>query len=130
MASIRTNKLKSGESYTLMWREDGEARGHNFTDKAEALRWKKLLDANGQSMAVANKLYEEHDQGGITFAELFDEHLNQLTDVGPYQMKRYRAAYRDHFGGLATRTVKGIARSDVTAWINEMRKSPAGTATR
>ena len=125
MASIRTNKLASGrESYTLMWREAGEARGHNFTDKAEALRWKKLLDANGQSMAAANKLYEEHDAGGITFAELFDEHLNQLTDVGPYQMKRYRAACRDHFGGLAHRTVKGITRSDVTAWINEMRNKP------
>ena len=125
MASIRTNKLASGrESYTLMWREGGEARGHNFTDKAEAVRWKKLLDANGQSMAAANRLYEEHDAGGITFAELFEEHLNQLTDVGPYQMKRYRSAYRDHFGSLAGRTVKGITRADVTAWINEMRKKP------
>ena len=125
MASIRTNKLASGrESYTLMWREGGEARGHNFTDKAEAVRWKKLLDANGQSMAAANRLYEEHDAGGITFAELFEEHLNQLTDVGPYQMKRYRSAYRDHFGSLSTRTVKGITRADVTAWINEMRKKP------
>jgi integrase len=125
VASIRTNKLAHGrESYTLQWREDNEQRGLTFDNKPEADRWKKLLDANGQSFTKAEHLYEEHEVGGITFDELFEEHLNQLTDVGPYQMKRYRSAYRDHFGSLATRTVKGITRSDVTAWINEMRKKP------
>ena len=101
-----------------------QQRALSFDEKSEAERWKRLLDANGQSMAQASKLYEEHDAGGITFAELFEEHLNQLTDVGPYQMKRYRSAYRDHFGSLAGRTVKGITRADVSAWINEMRKKP------
>jgi integrase len=110
--------------HTLTWREDGAQRAHSFDDIHEAGRWKKLLDANGQSMTQSVKLYEEHEVGGVTFAELFEEHLNQLTDVGPYQMKRYRAAYRDHFGNLATRTVKGITRADVTAWINEMRNKP------
>jgi integrase len=125
VASIRTNKLTHGrESFTLQWREDNEQRGLTFDNKPEAERWKKLLDANGQSFTKAEQLYEEHEAGGVTFDELFEEHLNQLTDVGPYQMKRYRSAYRDHFGSLAHRTVKGITRADVTAWINEMRKKP------
>jgi integrase len=108
----------------LQWRENGKQQGINFDNKPEAERWKKLLDANGQSMTRAEQLYEEHEVGGVTFAELFEEHLTQLTDVGPYQLKRYKAAYRDHFGSLAHRTVKGITRSDVTAWINEMRNKP------
>ena len=125
MSSIRTRIRKDGTEYhTLTWREDGKQRAHSFDPLREAETWKRLLDANGQSMAVANRLYEEHDEGGITFGELFEEHLNQLTDVGPYQMERYQGTYRDHFGPLAGRTVKGIQRSDITAWINEMRKKP------
>lgn len=125
MASIRTRTRKDGSQYhTLTWREGGKQPALSFDDLHEAERWKKLLDANGQSMSRAEKLYEEHEVGGVTFGELFEEHLNQLTDVGPYQMKRYRSAYRDHFGTLATRTVKGITRADVTTWINEMRNKP------
>lgn len=109
-----------------MWREDGVQRSISFDDheKPVAERWKKLLDANGQSMTMAEKLYDEAETGGVTLGEVFEQHLAQLTDVGPYQLKRYRSAIRDHFARLSDRTVAGITRTDITSWINEMRAKP------
>jgi integrase len=107
-----------------MWREDGTQRSISFDTMREAEHWKRLLDANGQSMTAAENVYDDATEDGITLAEAFDNHLNQLTDVGPYQMKRYRSAIRDHFGNLSTRRVAGITRTDITTWINEMRVKP------
>jgi integrase len=108
----------------LLWREAGKQRSLSFDDLAEAERWKRLLDANGQSMTAAEAVYVDAVEDGITLGEAFDRHLNQLTDVGPYQMKRYRSAIRDHFTNLAPRKVASITRTDIAAWINEMRVKP------
>ena len=128
MASIRVNKRKSGDTYTLMWREDGEQRGVTFADKAEAERWRMLLDANGQSMAAANQVYEKTALEGPTVAEAIQQHIDQLVDVTPYTVKRYREALRLHFNGpLGSLKVTGVTHSDVVDWVKWMQargKSP------
>ena len=131
MASIRTNKLSSGrESYTLQWREHGEQRGHNFTDKAEAERWKQLLDANGQSMAQANQVYEESRAEGPTVAEAMVDHIDQLVGTTPYTIKRYRDAVRLHFSGpLGQMKVKAVTHDHIIEWIKWMQGRDKGPKT-
>lgn len=130
MASIRTNKTKNGETYTLRWVEDGENRGHNFDDKAEAERWKQLLNANGQSMAAANTVYEKSRLNGPTVAEAIQQHIDQLVDVTPYTLKRYRDDLRLHFSGpLGSMKVAGVQHSDIVDWVKWMQGRGKGPKT-
>lgn len=128
MASIRTNRLKNGESFTLMWREGGESRGVTFDNRGEAERWKQLLDANGQSMTAANTVYEKSRLEGPTVSEAIQQHIDQLVDVTPYTIKRYREALRLHFNGpLGSLKVVGVGHSDIVDWVKWMQargKSP------
>jgi len=127
MASIhkRGPKKDGTYSYRLMWRDpDYGPRHETFQDEADANLWKRLLDANGQSLSIATSLHKEAEQAGPTMRELFEEHFKQLTDVGPYQLKRYSRDLDNHFTSLLSRKVAGITRRDITAWINEMKAKP------
>lgn len=104
-----------------MWREDGKPRGLNFDNKPEAERWKKLLDANGQSFTKAEKLYDDGRVTGPTLNELFAEHIEQLTGVGPYMLKRYKSDVENHFQDLGTRRVSGVKHEDIVRWIKTMQ---------
>src|SRR6184192_1716893 len=110
MASIRTRKrANSSEYHTLTWREDGEQRGISFETLAEAERWKRLLDANGQSMTRAEGVYEHSKLEGPTVRELINEHIELLTGVGLYQIKRYKGDVRNHFSDeFGNRKVIGL----------------------
>ena len=123
MASIRTRQRTNGSEYhTLMWREDGKQRSISFDDIHEAERWKRLLDANGQSLTQAEAIYDDGRLAGPTLNELFAEHIEQLTGVGSYMIKRYKADVENHFVDLGARRVSGIKHEDVVRWIKDMQK--------
>lgn len=129
MASIRTRARKDGSEYhSLLWREDGKQCSLSFHDMAEAERWKLLLEANGDSMVMAKQVYENSLLAGPTVSEAIEHHINQLVDVTPYTIKRYRGALRNHFNGpLGTLKVAGLSHADIVAWIKWMQargKSP------
>jgi integrase len=122
VASIRTRQRKDGTEYhTLMWREDGKQRSISFDDLHEAERWKLLIDANGQSFAQAEKVYDEGQIEGPTLTQLFGEHIEQLTGVGPYMIKRYKSDVGSHFKELGTRRVTAIKHEDIVRWIKHMQ---------
>jgi integrase len=122
VASVRVNRRKHGETFTLMWREGGEARGLTFDNRAEAERWEQLLEANGNSMAAANQVFERSRLEGPTVAEAIEWHINQLVDVTPYTTKRYREALRLHFNGpLGGLKVAGVTHSDIVDWVRWMQ---------
>jgi integrase len=131
MASIRTNKLAGGrESYTLQWRENGEQRGINFDNKPEAERWKQLLDANGQSFAKAEEVYDSAQGEGPTVAEAMTAHIDQLVGTTPYTIKRYRGAVRLHFSGpLGQRKIKTVTHDHIIEWIKWMQDRGKGPKT-
>lgn len=131
MASIhpRGPKKDGTYSYRLMWRDPEYGPSHEtFQDKAEAELWKRLLDANGQSLTAAKKLYDNAQIDGPTVAEAIEHHIDQLVAVTPYTVKRYRGALKNHFNGpLGALKVKGLGHADVVAWIKWMQgrgKSP------
>jgi len=123
VASIRTRKRANGSEYhTLTWREDGEQRGISFDTLAEAERWKRLLDANGQSMTKAEALYDQSLEEGPTVKELINQHIELLTGVGLYQLKRYKGDVRNHFSDeFGHRKVIGLEQSDVLRWIKYLQ---------
>lgn len=131
MASIhpRGPKKDGSYSYRLMWRDpEFGPRHETFQDKTEAELWKRLLDANGQSLTAAKKLYDDAQIAGPTVAEAIEHHINQLVDVTPYTIKRYKGALRNHFNGpLGSLKVAGLTHADIVNWIKWMQdrgKSP------
>jgi integrase len=123
VASIRTRQRANGSTYyALLWREDGKQRSLSFNEKAEADRWKRLLDANDQSMSQAGKVYENSLREGPTVKELINEHIELLTGVGLYQIKRYKTAVRTHFSDeFGNRKVIDVEQADVLRWIKYMQ---------
>ena len=105
-----------------MWREEGCQRALSVDDRHEAERWKQLLDANGQSMTQASKIYEDGQDTGPTLAEMFDSHIEQLTGVGSYMLKRYKRDVQNHFGLLSNRRVSSLKHEDIVYWIKDMQK--------
>jgi integrase len=123
MASIRTRSRKDGSEYhTLTWREEGTQRALSFDTLREAENWKRLLDANGQSLTKAEQVYDEGLIDGPTLAEMFDTHIEQLTGVGTYMIKRYKRDVENHFGALSSRPVVALKHEDIVHWIKDMQK--------
>lgn len=123
MASVHPRKRKDGTiiSYRLMWRENGVPQHETFYSEEKAELWKRLLDANGNSFAAADQLMKEQDIAGPTLAEVFAEHIDQLTGVGPYMIKRYKADVENHFKELGRRKVAEIKHPDIVRWIKGMQ---------
>lgn len=122
MASVRPRTRKNGSVYyTLTWREDGKQCGESFEDEATANQWKRLLDANGQSFTAAKRVSQDVEVAGPTLTEMFEMHIEQLTDVGPYQLKRYKRDVINHFMELGDRKVAGLKHEDIVRWIKAMQ---------
>jgi len=131
MASIhpRGPKKDGTYSYRLMWRDPEFGPKHEtLRHEDEAKLWKRLLDANGQSMEAAKRVYDNGQIVGPTVKEAIEHHIDQLVDVTPYTIKRYRGALRNHFNGpLGSLKVAGLSHADIVNWIKWMQergKSP------
>jgi integrase len=131
VASIRTRTRKDGSEYhTLTWREEGVQRAHSFDTLREAETWKRLLDANGQSMSAAVDLHEAAQDEGPTVAEAMSDHIDQLVGTTPYTIKRYRDAVRLHFSGpLGQMKVKAVTHDSIIEWIKWMQGREKGPKT-
>lgn len=122
MASIHPRETAKGTSYRLMWRENGRPEHETFHDEQEAEMWKRLLDANGQSFAKAQEVYDSGKIAGPTVKELINEHIELLTGVGLYQIKRYKGDVRNHFSDdFGQRKVVSVERADVLRWIKYLQ---------
>lgn len=125
MASIHTNQRKTGTTFTLKWRDPESDRVQDtltFDVRTDAEMWKRLLDANGQTFSRAEATYEDSKVTGPTVHDMILQHIDLLTDVGPYQVERYKSAVRDHFAGdLGQRKTAGITHDDIVHWIRYMQ---------
>ncbi len=126
MASVRARTRSDGSvKYQLMWREGDRQCSESFDTEAEALQWKRLLEANGNSFAKAEKLYKDSQEDGLTVLELLEEHVGQLTGVGLYQIKRYKTAMRTHFSDdFGQLKIKNLRHADIVRWVQYMQAKP------
>ncbi|WP_427130278.1 tyrosine-type recombinase/integrase [Pseudarthrobacter sp. S9] len=134
MASIQIRGPRADGSfgYQLQWRDPDTGKAERWThDTAEAAEmWKRLLDANGQSLKQAERLAEDGKLMGPTVAELMSTHISELTDVGPYMLKRYKNAIGNHFSGpIGMRKAAAVDYEDVVRWIKYMQGKGLGSKT-
>lgn len=127
MAWIRPRKRKDGGiTYTVTWREPGDTKEQTIPFKdnlAAAEETVRLLDANGQSFEIASAVLASAKLDGPTVYEMMAMHIDQLVDVGDYQLGRYRSARERYFKqGLGSMRVKGVQYKDVNLWVKGMQK--------
>lgn len=123
MASIHPRQRKDGTySYRLMWRDNGRPEHETFHDLKEAEMWQRLIEANGNSLAKAEKVYRAGEVEGPTLAEAMGDHIDNLVGTTPYTLKRYRESLRLHFDGpLGRMKVKAITHDSIIDWIKWMQ---------
>lgn len=132
MASIRERKRADGStSYTVLWRDadTGKQTSYPLQSAGEADRFKRMVEANGNSLTAVEAILEKVVVGGPTVVENMERHIEMLTRAGPDQIKRYKNAIKNHFSGrLGKLPVKAVEHEDVVKWVKEMQgKSYKGT---
>ncbi|MBT2537184.1 site-specific integrase [Arthrobacter sp. ISL-69] len=134
MASIHARgPRKDGTySYTLAWRDRDTRKQERWTHQTreEAEMWQRLIEANGESLARAEKVYKDSNTDGPTVAESITTHINQLVGTTEYTVKRYHDAVRLHFSGtLGQMKVKSVSQDSVIDWIKWMELRPRSPKT-
>lgn len=126
MASTFTRTRKDGQiTYVVRWRDpDTRKQEHLSThDREYAEHIERLLNANGQSFEVAERLIAEHTSTGPTVAAVIGRHIDGLTSVGPHTEQKYRSFLTNYLEErLGGRPVDGIEYDDVVAWIKWMQR--------
>lgn len=125
MASIRERSRADGSvAYGVLWRDadTGKQTSYNLQSKDEAQRFRRLVEANGNSLTAVERILEKVSIGGPTVAENMTRHVEMLTRAGPDQIKRYGAAIKNHFSGrLGKLPVAAVEHEDVVLWVKSMQ---------
>ncbi|WNT44931.1 tyrosine integrase [Arthrobacter phage AbbyDaisy] len=125
MASIRERPKADGSTaYAVLWRDSdtGKQTSYNLKSKDEAQRFKRLIEANGNSLNAVERILEKVVIGGPTVAENMARHVEMLTRAGPDQIKRYTNAITNHFNGrLGNLPVAAVEHEDVVLWVKHMQ---------
>lgn len=125
MASIRERKRADGSiAYAVLWRDSdtNKQTSYNLGSKDEAVRFKRLVEANGNSLNAVERILEKVVVGGPTVAENMTRHVEMLTRAGPDQIKRYTNAITNHFGGrLGNLPVAAVEHEDIVLWVKHMQ---------
>lgn len=123
MATIRERPRRNGTvSYAVLWREKGSGKQTSMTfptfDGADTVR--RLLNANGQSFQVVERLLAEAASKAPTVREMLERHIDLLT--GPHEgtIEGYQSIVEHHFAvGLGELRVDTVTEEDVARWLKD-----------
>jgi len=125
VASVRERTRADGStSYAVLWRDadTGKQTSYNQTSKTEAERFKRLVEANGNSLTAVERILEKVVIGGPTVAENMERHIEMLTRAGPDQIERYKNAIKNHFSErLGKLPVAAVEHEDIVLWVKYMQ---------
>lgn len=129
MASIRERAQKSGATtWAVLWRDPdtGKQTSMSFNRESDAQTLKRILDANGQSFALAEKIIAAASSQALTVTEIVDRHIEGLTRANDGTVNRYKRMTRDHItptlGAIAVDTVD---EGDIARWVKRQVKAGA-----
>jgi integrase len=127
VASIRERPKADGSvAYAVLWRDSdtGKQTSYNLQSKEEAQRFKRLVEANGNSLNAVERILEKVVVGGPTVADHMTRHVEMLTRAGEDQIKRYTNAIKNYFSGrLGKLPVAAVEHEDVVLWVKEMQRT-------
>lgn len=132
MASVRERTRADGSTaYAVLWRDadTGKQTSYPLDTRNAADNFKRMVEANGNSLTAVEQILEKVAIGGPTVAENLTRHIEMLTRAGPDQIKRYTNAVKNHFGGkFGKLPVGAVEHEDVVAWVKMMQtKTYKGT---
>lgn len=129
MASVRKRVQRAGAaSYAVLWRdpESGRQTSMTFPTEAEADTLRRLLDANGQSFAMAEEMLAAAASKAPTVTDLLERHLSLLTRANEGTIAGYRSMIANHvteqLGGLR---VDAVTDEHIAAWVQRQRREGA-----
>lgn len=125
MASIRERRRTDGSTaHAVLWRDadTGKQTSYPCANKQSAENFKRLVEANGNSLTAVEQILEKVAGGGPSVAENMTKHIEMLTRAGPDQIKRYQNAVKNYFGGkFGKLPVAAVEHEDVVAWVKAMQ---------
>lgn len=126
MASIRRRVRKDGStSYAVLWRDaDTQTQtSHTVEAEAEADILKRLLDANGQSFSLVERLLSDPNVSGPTVARLVELHIGELTRASVGTKEKYRNNTRLHIlERLGHLRVSEVTHTHMVEWVQWMQE--------
>lgn len=138
MASIRIRTTKQGKPYyTVAWYDRGTQRNlsRTFHDKAKAQTLRDYLDANSNTLSLAQSAKRQTDSATMTVWDMVSRHLEQLRGVSPGTAGTYRRDMTRHLEGtsLAGVGVEYVTTEMVSEWVDSLtlrNGEPASWKTR
>lgn len=125
MASIRERTRSDGSTaFAVLWRDSDTDKQTSYPcrTRKEAENFRRMVEANGNSLRAVERILTKIVVGGPTVAENLERHVELLTRAGPDQLKRYASAIRNHFAApFGKLPVASVEHEDVVAWVREMQ---------
>ncbi|MFJ2619674.1 tyrosine-type recombinase/integrase [Glutamicibacter sp. NPDC087344] len=122
MASLDKYQTPSGDTkHRVRWITNGTRESQSFNTEKDALQWKAIIEAAGGDTARAVESIENQIEHGPTVTELLIRHIDQLTDVGDYQLSRYRKSLSQHFAGdFGAMKIRRVTSEHIVDWQRYM----------
>ncbi|OCB15131.1 tyrosine-type recombinase/integrase [Mycobacterium intracellulare] len=137
-ASVRKRPRKDGTTtYSVSYRLDGIQSSLPFDNEAHANALVALIKAHGSERALAmhgiqpaRRRRPGRDTSVLTVATWIDRHITALSGVERKTLAEYRRYLtRDIEPTLGQVPLASLRRSDITAWVNQLREDGASGKT-
>lgn len=127
MASIETRPNPTGTTYRVVWYEDGKKQpAVTFTDPAEAVRFRKLVEGNGNHWPDGwqrpAKIAPPKRTVKLTFGQWAGTAISRRTRANERTKDDYRRDLKRHFADLLDRPLDEIDADDVVEWLEDRQE--------
>ena len=121
VASIHPQKNRTGNTYRVLWRQDGRQRSLTFENLPAAERFKTLLDDHGPDEALRIIELDEIGRHVPTVTEWLHSHIDNLTGVQPATIARYRTyVARDIDPVFGFVPVSALTETTIARWVKQL----------
>jgi integrase len=121
VASIHAQKNRAGNTYRVLWRQDGRQRSLTFENLPAAERFKTLLDDHGPDEALRIIELDEIGRHVPTVTEWLTTHIDNLTGVQPATLARYRTyVARDIDPVFGSMPVPAVTDTTIARWVKQL----------
>jgi integrase len=121
VASIHAQKNSTGNTYRVLWRDDGRQRSLTFENLPSAERFKTLLADHGPDEALRVIELDEVGKHVPTVTEWLYTHIDTLTGVQPATLARYRTyVRRDIDPVFGSMPVSAVTETTIARWIKQL----------
>ena len=121
VASIHAQKNRAGNTYRVLWRQDGRQRSLTFENLPAAERFKTLLEDHGLDEALRVIELDEVGRHVPTVTEWLTIHIDNLTGVQSATLARYRTyVARDIDPVFGSMPVSAVTEATIAKWVKQL----------